>query len=564
VIGKALTESWHSGQLGHTWKPNLLAGVTVGLVALPLCMALAIAVGLPPQHGIYTAIVGGFIIALLGGSPVNISGPTAAFVVILAPIVQQYGPGGLLIAGFIAGLILVAMGLLKVGGAIQMVPYPVVIGFTAGIGTVIATLQIKDLFGLTLANLEPDFFTRIAAYWSAHDSVQWTEAAVGFSTLAIIFLWKKVPLRIPAYLVALIWGTVLAAAFNHLPDVPDVQTIATRFSYAVGNVTGQGIPPVPPSFRLPWELAGPDGTPIGINLALIQTLFGPAFAIAILGALESLLCAVVADGMTGKRHDPDSELIGQGVGNMLVPFFGGLPATAAIARTALNVRSGGSTPLSAVVHSLFLLIALLALAPLLSEIPMAAMAAILVGVAWNMSEVKHVVHLLRTAPRADVSVFLVCYGLTVAVDMQVAVAAGMVMAAAMFVRRMSELTNTSLVDEPDKHPHLSSKNGIVVYDVDGPLFFGAAHKALSIVASVDPSVRSIVLDISGVTMIDTTGMVNIRSLAESLKQRNTKLYLLMPPDRIKKKLQKFGLGNGTDLVTIADDPSMIVQEDRKT
>ncbi len=556
MIGSAIFESYRSGQLTNAWKSNLLAGITVGVVALPLSMALAIAVGLPPQHGIYTAIVGGVIISLLGGSPVNISGPTAAFVVILAPIVEQYGLGGLLVSGLLAGVILVAFGLLRVGQFIQVMPYPVIIGFTAGIGTVIALLQIQDLLGLTLATSDPALFKRLAAYWSSFDTVQWQEATIGFSTLAVIILWKRVPIRIPVYLIALVWGTALGAVFNYLP-LPDVQTIASRFVYSMGEVTGSGVPPMPPTFMLPWNMAGVDGAPVEISLSLVQSLFGAAFAIAILGALESLLCAVVADGMTGKRHNPDSELIGQGIGNIIVPFFGGIPATAAIARTALNVRSGGSTPVSAVVHSLFLLAALLLLAPLLSHIPMAAMAAILVAVAWNMSEVGHVIHLLRTAPKADISVFLVCYGLTVAVDMQVAVAAGMVMAAAMFVRRMSELTNSTLIAEPDRHAELSGRQGVMVYNVEGPLFFGAAHKALSIVASVDHSVKSIVLDISGVTMIDTTGMVNIRSLAESLRHRDAKLYLLMPSERIRKKLQRFGLGDNTDLMVIAESPSVI-------
>jgi SulP family sulfate permease len=242
---------------------------------------------------------------------------------------------------------------------------------------------------------------------------------------------------------------------------------------------------------------------------------------------------------------------------MLVPFFGGIPATAAIARTALNVRSGGSTPVAAVTHSLFLLVAILALAPLLSYIPMAAMAAILVAVAWNMSEVGHVVHLVKTAPKSDISVFLVCYGLTVAVDMQVAVAAGMVLAAALFVRRMSELTQTELRSDHSQHPHLESKPGVVVYDVDGPLFFGAAHKALKIITTVDRNVGAVVLDISGVPVIDSTAMVNLRSLADALKQRGIRLYLLSPKERIEAKLLRFGLGNGSGNVIVTNDPMKI-------
>ncbi|MFT7220836.1 MAG: SulP family sulfate permease [Candidatus Azotimanducaceae bacterium] len=554
MLGSSLLEAFRSGQLFRSYRQNIVAGLTVGIVALPLSMGLSIAVGLPPQHGLYTAIVGGIVITLLGGSPVNISGPTAAFVVILAPIVQQYGLGGLLVSGFLAGLILVAMGALKIGKFIQTVPYPVVIGFTAGIGTVIAVLQVKDLIGLAPAEAGTHFFEKLQSYLGALDTFQWQEAFVGLSTLAVIFFWKRISSRVPSYLVALFWGTALASICNVVQGIPDVETISSRFSYSIGDLIGQGIPPFAPSFALPWNLITADGSSTGFSFELLQTFFGAAFTIAVLGALESLLCAVVADGMTGKQHDPDAELIGQGLGNMVVPFFGGIPATAAIARTALNVRTGGTTPVSAVVHSLFLLAAILFLAPLLSYIPMAAMAAILVAVAWNMSEVSHVIHLIKTAPKPDISVFIVCYGLTVVIDMQVAVAAGMVMAAAFFLRRMSELTSTTVLAEHEKHPHIATKEGIVVYDVDGPLFFGAAHKALRVVTALDKTIHSVVLDISGVPMVDTTAMVNIRSLASSLKQSGIKLYLLSPQPHIRTKLQRFKLGTAPNNIVITDDP----------
>ena len=559
MIGTSLIESVRSGELSRSWRTNAIAGIVVGIVALPLSMGLSIAVGLPPQHGLYTAIVGGIVIALLGGSPVNISGPTAAFVVILAPIVNDYGYGGLLVSGLLSGVILIGMGALKLGRFIQTVPYPVVIGFTAGIGTVIASLQLKDLLGLVPAEASSHFLERVTNYVMALHTLQWQEAVVGISTLAIVFFWKNVPIRIPGYFIALLWGTALAAMFNQVSILPDVETIASRFSYSIGEIIGRGIPPIAPTFELPWTQIEHGGTSVEISFSLVRTFFSAAFAIAILGALESLLCAVVADGMTGKQHNPNSELIGQGVGNIVVPFFGGIPATAAIARTALNVRSGGSTPVAAVVHSLFLLAAILTLAPWLSHVPMAAMAAILVAVAWNMSEVHHVLHLVKTAPRADVSVFLVCYGLTVAIDMEVAVAAGMVMAAALFIRRMSELTNSTLLTDQHAHPHphLAEKDGVVVFDVDGPLFFGAAHKALNIITSIDPSVRCVVLDVSGVPAIDTTGMVNIRSLGNSLQQRGIRLWLLNPQDRIRAKLDRFGLGKEAGNIMITDDASVI-------
>lgn len=554
MLNTSFFETVRNGELLSTWRKNAIAGVVVGIVALPLSMGLAIAVGLPPQHGLYTAIVGGLVIALLGGSPVNISGPTAAFVVILAPIVSSHGLSGLLISGLLAGLILIAMGALKLGRFIQTVPYPVVIGFTAGIGTVIATLQLKDLIGLSPAESPSEYLPRVYQYLRALPSFQWQEALIGISTLAAIFLWKKVPLRIPGYLVAMVLGTGLALMFNQSTILPDVDTIATRFSYTIDGETFRGIPPIAPTFSIPWatEASSP-----GELFSFARSLFSAAFAIAILGGLESLLCAVVADGMTGRQHNPDAELIGQGIGNVIVPFFGGIPATAAIARTALNVRSGGSTPLAAAVHSLFLLVTMLTLAPWLSHVPMAAMAAILIAVAWNMSEVHHVVHLLRTAPGPDISVFGVCYGLTVLVDMQVAVAAGMVLAAAMFMRRMSELTNSTLLEAHQAEPHVTNKKGVVMFDVNGPLFFGAAHKALKIVSAVDPGVKNVVLDLAGVPVIDTTGMVNIRSLAESLKQRGVNLYLYRAADRIKIKLERFGLGSEPYNIVITDDLSII-------
>lgn len=552
----SLVKSFRSGELVATWRQNAVSGVVVGIVALPLSMGLAIAVGLPPQHGLMTAIVGGIVIALMGGSPVNISGPTAAFVVILAPIVAEHGLAGLLISGLLAGIILVGMGLLRLGRFIQTIPYPVVIGFTAGIGTVIATLQLKDLMGLSPEQTGVEYLPRLIGYLEALPTFQWQEALVGVATLVTIFLWKRVPLRVPGYLVAMIFGTVLALVFNHTDALPDVDTIATRFSYTLDGSVFNGIPPVPPTFALPWA---PGMDTLTEAFTVIQGFFGAAMAIAILGALESLLCAVVADGMTGRQHDPDGELIGQGIGNIVVPFFGGIPATAAIARTALNVRSGGSTPLSAVVHSMFLLVTVLTLAPWLSNVPMAAMAAILIAVAWNMSEAHHVVHLVRTAPRPDVAVFVVCYGLTVIVDMQVAVGAGILLAAAMFMRRMSELTSSTLLTEHITHPHLNGREGVVVYDVDGPLFFGAAHKALKIVSAVDPGVKKVVLDLSGVPVIDTTGMVNIRSLAHSLNQQGVALYLYSTQERIRSKLRRFGLEDGQSNIAIVDDLSAIDQ-----
>lgn len=568
----AFFDAIRDGSLLRSGRPNIVAGLTVGIVALPLSMGLAIASGVPPQHGLYTAIVGGFVIAITGGSRVNISGPTAAFVVILLPVVQDYGLGGLLVSGALAGAILVGLGFLKVGRFIQTIPYPVVVGFTAGIGTVIACLQLKDLLGLTPEPGGIHFIARATSYAAAIHTFQWQETLLGISTLLVIFLWKRIDSPIPGYLVALLCGTVISYLFNLSDALPGVETIADRFSYSVDGVAHAGIPPMAPSWRLPWLLPGPDGNPIGLSFELVHALFGAAFSIAILGALESLLCAVVADGMTGEQHNPDTELIGQGIGNLVVPFFGGIPVTAAIARTALNVRTGGSTPLAAIVHSLFLLVAVLLLARALSLVPMAAMAAVLVAVAWNMSEFKHVVHLVKKAPRPDVAVFAVCYGLTVLVDMQIAITAGLVLAAVMFIRRMSELSTVAPLTAHDEQRHPEKRPGMVIYDVNGPLFFGAAHKALKVILSVDHQIRSVVLDMADVPAIDTTAMVNLRSISELLDRRNIRLYVINAQDRIEQKMRRFGVNEGEsklafieslDLVDTAADAPFVRPEDAR-
>ena len=539
-ISSALLNSIRDKSLFTSFWQNLIAGLTVGVVALPLSMGLAIASGVPPQHGLYTAIIGGFLIALAGGSRVNISGPTAAFVVILFPIVQQYGLSGLLISGVLSGVILVCLGLLRVGRFIQVVPYPVVIGFTAGIGTVIAFLQLKDLLGLQPIASGAHFIEKAMSYVSAWNTIRWQEMLVGLSTLLLIFVWKRLNNRVPGYLVALCWGTLLGLMFNSFDWFPQVETIASRFSYSLDGQLFSGIPPMAPEFLFPWELPGADGSQLVFSVEFMRAMIQAGFTIAILGALESLLCATVADGMTGKQHDPDSELLGQGIGNMIVPFFGGIPVTAAIARTALNIRTGGTTPLAAVIHSLFILLAVLMLAPLLSLVPMAAMAAVLVAVAWNMSEARHVVHLIKSAPRGDVAVFALCYGLTVLIDMQIAVTAGLILAALLFIRRMSELTETSLLTHNISHVHGQIDPGIVVYDLSGPLFFGAAHKALRVILSVDRSIHSVVLNMSNVTVIDSTAMANLRSISETLDRRQVKLYLLKARPNIEQKMRRFG------------------------
>lgn len=523
-------------------QSNVLAGLTVGVIALPLSMALAIAVGAPPQTGLYTAIIAGIVIALTGGSKVNISGPTAAFVVILLPIVQKYGIGGLLISGFMAGVILVLMGVARLGNFIQIVPYPVTVGFTAGIAVVIAVLQIKDLFGLSIAELDGHFPENVATIVLSLPTISWAEAAIGILTFAVLLLWKKTRSRVPSHLVALLAGSAAAFAAGALMPEFQVATVGSRFEYEINGITGSGIPPFLPGFAWPWELPGRDGTPIGISFELIRNLLPPAFAIAMLGALESLLCAVVADGVTGKKHNPNDELIGQGIGNIVAPLFGGIPATAALARTAANVRAGGTMPLASVVHALFILASILVLAPLLAYIPMASMAALLLMVAWNMSETKHFARIVRFAPRDDILVLLTCFALTVLFDMEVAVAVGMLLAAMLFIHRSIEQSGAKLLDKGSgQHEHRALPESILIYDINGALFFGSAQKALSVLTGIRKEIRIVVLDMSDVTMLDMSAMVAMESIVESCKKRGLKLVINKLDPRLILRLRRIGL-----------------------
>jgi SulP family sulfate permease len=520
-------------------QANLLAGLTVGVIALPLSMALAIASGVAPQHGLYTAIVAGIVIALSGGSRVNISGPTAAFVVVLLPIVQQYGLGGLLVSGFMAGVILVLMGLLRLGRLIEIVPYPVTVGFTAGIGVVIATLQIKDFLGLE-ATLEGHYHDKLLALVRALPTLDWKEALIGLLTFTVLLVWPKLKTRVPAHLVALLAGSVAAWLLSLLGGDYTVATIGTRFQYEVDGVTGSGIPPFLPGFGLPWEQIGLSGVSPGLSFGLINNLLAPAMTIAVLGALESLLCATVADGMSGRKHNPDDELIGQGLGNMIVPLFGGIPATAAIARTAANIRAGGSSPLSSVIHGLFILAAIVWLAGLLAYIPMASMAALLLMVAWNMSEARHFVRTLKIAPRDDIVTLLTCFLLTVLFDMTVAVAVGMGLAAMLFIRRSIIFTQGSRVSHEAAHL-LDFPRQVAVYDINGPLFFGSAQKALKNLTDITPEVRVVVLDMSEVTLIDMSAIVAMESIVKNLDRHNVGLIINNLQPRMILKLRRAGV-----------------------
>jgi sulfate permease, SulP family len=516
ALRAVLREGYTRGDL----RADALAGVVVGMVALPLSMALGIAVGAAPQQGLYTAIVAGALVALLGGSRTQVTGPTAAFVVILAPIYAKFGLGGLLLSGLLAGVMLILLGLLRLGRLIEFVPHPVTTGFTAGIATVIATLQLKDFFGLKLAHTPEHFLERVGAMFAAYRTASLWEVAIGALTLAVLILLPRRTRRVPAALVALPVAAIAALLINHFVTSAHVATIASRFHTTVGGQVVAGIPRLPPLPLLPWHAGGPDGQPLVLSFNVLRELLPGAFAIAMLGAIESLLSAVVADGMARTRHDPDSELLALGIGNLLTPFFGGIPATGAIARTATNIRSGARSPVAAIIHALTILAAVVLLAPLIGYLPMASLAALLLLVAWNMSEVKHFAHIVRVAPKSDVAVLLTCYGLTVLFDMVIAVTVGVVLAALLFMRRMAEVTHARLIDgeHPAVPPNLPK--GVVIYDISGPLFFGAAQKAMATLGIVDKDrAKTVILRLDQVPAMDATGLVALESVLAQLRKR---------------------------------------------
>ncbi|UZE00142.1 C4-dicarboxylic acid transporter DauA [Pseudomonas mediterranea] len=535
----AWRQSWRAGYTLERLRGDLVAGLTVGIIAIPLAMALAIAVGVPPQHGLYTVLVAAPLIALTGGSRFNVSGPTAAFVVILLPITQQYGLGGLLLCTMLAGLILIALGLMRAGRLIQYIPYPVILGFTAGIGVVIATLQLKDLLGLTTAGQARHYIEQLGELIVALPGAHLGDSLIGAVCLAVLIVWPRWVPRVPGHLVALLVGALLGLALER--GGWSVATLGERFSYVVNGISHPGIPPFLPSFDWPWNLPDGQGRPLVLSYDLIRQLLSPAFAIAMLGAIESLLCAVVADGMTGSKHDPNAELLGQGLGNLVAPLFGGITATAAIARSATNVRSGASSPLASIIHSLVVLAAIMLLAPLFSYLPMAALAALLVMVAWNMSEAGHVLHTLRIAPRSDVLVLLTCLGLTVLFDMVLAVSVGLLLAAGLFIKRMSELTDSA---ELPRHFHqalLDMPEHVRCYGIRGPLFFGAAEKALDVLRRFDPGVRVVVVEMSAVPMLDMTALAAFENILKDYRKQNIGLILVATAPRVRLKLRRAGI-----------------------
>jgi SulP family sulfate permease len=518
-------------------RADSLAGLTLGLVALPLSMALAIAAGAPPQHGLFTAIVAGIVVAVTGGSMHTVSGPTAAFVVLLAPVTAQYGLQGLLVATTLAGLILAAMGLLRLGRLIQFVPHPVTTGFTAGIGVVIAVLQLGDFLGL--GRLDGDgVWDWLVGLGGSLGDIRLPDVTVGVVTLTVLVGLPRLTHRIPAPLVALAAAIVAGLVLTNTGN--DIATINSQFG---------GIPAVPPTPGLPW--AGSD-----LSWTDVRSLLPTAFAIALLGAIESLLCAVVADGMAGGRHDPDAELIGVGLGNIVAPFFGGFAATGAIARTATGIRAGGRTPIAVVVHSLFLLASILLLARVLGYVPMAGMAALLLVVAWNMSDARHFARIMRIAPRSDVAVLLVCFALTVAYDMVVAVTVGVVLAALLFMRRMVEISGAELIGGEEGHTVAGLPPGVVFYDVAGPLFFGAAEKALEALTLVGGGVHTVIMDLEDVPAIDATGLVALETTLARLNSQEIKVVLSGVRPQPRRALTKAGFVDRPGSLEITDDTTL--------
>ena len=493
----------------QAFSRDLVAGLTVGVVALPLAMAFAIASGVGPERGLFTAIVAGLIISLLGGSRVQIGGPTGAFVIIVAGILAKHGYPGLVMVMWLAGALLIAMGLSRFGAMIKFIPFPVVTGFTSGIAIVIFSSQVKDFLGLTMATVPAAFFSRWAAYYHALNTINPAAVAIGIGTVILVFALRRVTPRIPGMLVAMVVATVATKLF-HFP----VETIGSRFG------------------ALPHTLPAPSFP--NFDLAMLPELISPALTVALLAGIESLLSATVADGMMGTRHKSNMELVATGVANIGAAIFGGIPATGAIARTATNVKCGGRTPVSGIIHAITLALILLLFAPLAQAVPMACLAGILVVVCYQMSEWEQFLRLMRS-PRSDVMVLLSTFVLTVVVDLTVAVQVGVVMAALLFIRRMSEVTNIGMVtrelrdhdEEPD--PNAVSLRNLPpeteVYEINGPFFFGAAESFKETMRFVGKAPRVMILRMRNVPAIDATGLNLIHELHASSHRDGTHLIL---------------------------------------
>lgn len=516
----ALKDSFRAGYGKKQLFRDLVAGLTVGVIAIPLSMALAIASGVPPQHGLYTAIVAGIVIALTGGSRFNISGPTAAFVVILYPVTQQFGLSGLLMATLLSGVILVLMALFRLGRLIEYIPLPVTLGFTCGIGIVIATLQIKDFLGLQIDAMPAHYVEKIQVILTALPSINWADTAVGIVTLLVLTQWRRLRLPIPGHLPAVIVGTLLALILMSFDY--QVATIGSAFHYQLSDGSiAYGIPNTLPEFVLPWNLPNSQGELIEWNLTTLQALLPAAFSMAMLGAIESLLCAVILDNMTDTKHHSNNELLAQGLGNIVSPFLGGITATAAIARSAANVKSGAYSPIASVIHALLVLFALLFFAQALSYLPLSSMAALLLVVAWNMADIPQIIQLIRRSGKNEIAVLLTCITLTVIFDMVIAITVGVLLASLLFIRTIAEMTKSIEITPSEDVPNT------LVYRISGPLFFAAADHIFAelheqIVAKKE--IKHIVLRCDAVTVIDSGGIHALTRFIQHLAE-GQQLYM---------------------------------------
>lgn len=521
----ALLEAYRAGLLGRShWLPNIVAGVIVGVVALPLAMAFAIASGAKPEQGLYTAIVAGLLVSVFGGSRVQIAGPTGAFIVILSGIVATHGIQGLQIATLMAGVILLLLGVARLGAVIRFIPQPVIVGFTAGIGVIIWVGQWKDFFGLPLTP-EGHFHQKVLQMLQALPNLSPVATLFGVISLALLLIIPRVPRfsKIPGPLVALVAMTVLQSVFQ-FQGVP-----------TIGSVFGE-LPRGLPTFEWP-----------DITVLRMVELIGPAFAIAMLGAIESLLSAVVADGMSGSRHNSNQELIGQGLANMAAPLFGGFAATGAIARTATNIRNGGNSPLAGIVHCITLVLIILFLAPYAKNVPLATLAAILFVVAWNMSELPHFVRLVKRAPRADVVILLLTFALTVFADLVVAVNIGVVVAMLHFLRRMADSVTVTRQSSAQLARDFGVAEarvlpGVQVYSVEGPLFYGASDAfADGFLGHKPVAGETIVIRLGRVPFIDATGLHALEGQVRRMTMAGATVLLAEANARVGEKIKKMGL-----------------------
>jgi SulP family sulfate permease len=495
---------------------DAIAGVIVGIVALPLAIAFAIASGVSPEKGLFTAIVAGFVISALGGSRVQIGGPTGAFIVIVYGIVQQFGVNGLVIATFIAGVLLILMGIVRLGNVIKFIPYPLIVGFTTGIALIIFSSQIKDLLGLKMGAVPADFIEKIRTYGKYITSINIASVAIGLATILLVFLWPRVTHKIPGSLIAIILTTLAV----HLLDLP-VETIGGRF----GPIPS-GLPrPVFPA--LDWET--------------IQRLIRPAFTIALLGGIESLLSAAVADSMIGGSHRPNTELIAQGLANISSSIFGGIPATGAIARTATNIKNGGRSPVAGIVHAVTLLLIMLFVGKSAALIPMATLAGILIVVAYNMSELHSFISIVKGS-KGDAAVLLITFLLTVLVDLTIAIEIGMILAAFLFMRQVMQYSSVQQIGaaeetaNDDLYKEYALPKGVQVLEINGPLFFGAAYKFMEAVKLIEGPPAVLIIRMRNVPIIDATGIRILKEVSHDMKTKGAKLILseVAAPQLIKE------------------------------